>query len=211
MDDTEKKEPSKKDTAIGCLALIVIATALIFLLKGCFGGDDTKTVTIDWHASEIAVENVKASLAGNYGFKPSSIDIGFPGDISKVDIIDNAANPGMKNIQIYYQPASYWDETDFVKDAGGTAIYAGSVLFANPKVEEIVMYAQTEMVDQYGKTNLDNGVKIVIDRELAAKSNWQGLAQRHTSDPGNIYRICGNYSIHPGLLKNVKTEEVKLR
>jgi hypothetical protein len=67
------------------------------------------------------------------------------------------------------------------------------------------------MTDQYGKTSTEVVTKIVLTRDLAQKVDWKGLAERHVTDPGNIYRIADNYNIHLGILNKVKTDEVRLR
>jgi hypothetical protein len=75
----------------------------------------------------------------------------------------------------------------------------------------LAIFAETEFTDQYGNKNTSTGAKIVITRDIADKIDWKGLAERHVTDPGNIYRIADNYSIHPGIRKNLKLNEVELR
>jgi hypothetical protein len=77
-------------------------------------------------------------------------------------------------------------------------------------VETVAIFALTEMTDQYGKTETEVVTKLVCTREIANKVDWKGLADRHATDPGNIYRIADHYYIHPGVLKNVKLNEVQL-
>lgn len=45
MEEVDKKEPTKKNTAMGCLTLIVIIIAVVFILQGCFGDDDKQPAT----------------------------------------------------------------------------------------------------------------------------------------------------------------------
>ena len=192
--------------------LVVAGIGLILFSAGCSNDNSTpkQSSTFNWANSEINNDTVKQALAQKKGAKPIALDSDFPGDISDIKVVDNVSKPGMKNILIYYKPGTSWDETDFVKRAGGTAINVGSLLFSNPKIDEVTLFTQTEMTDQYGKTSLDSVVKIVLNGDIAKKVDWTGLAERHISDPGNIYRICDNYSIHPGILKKVKLSEIKL-
>lgn len=163
-----------------------------------------------WAEAAVTVETVKKALKEKPPVEVTYTDLDFPKNITDVQVIDNANKPGQKNIMIYYKSGAVWNETDMVRRAGGTAIEICSILYANPKVEDVAIFAQTEMTDQYGHTSLENGVKIVITRDIANKANWKGLAERHTTDPGNIYRISGNYYIHPGILKNVDLEKIRL-
>ncbi|MFY9273163.1 MAG: hypothetical protein WBJ83_10850 [Thermacetogeniaceae bacterium] len=163
-----------------------------------------------WTTAEVTEDNIKAALAKNSPATPIVTDSDFPKSITKITIQDSTTKPGQKNIEITYKAGTAWDETDIVKRAGGTMIQAGSILFENPKIEQITLIALTEMTDQYGKTKLEEGTKITLNRETASKIDWKGLADRHTTDPGNIYRIADNYYIHPGIYKNVKPNEVRL-
>jgi len=163
----------------------------------------------NWATADVSEANIKAALSKGSSVSAVPSDSDFPKSISKVVVMDNAAKSGQKNIEVWYKAGTAWDETDFVKRCGGTAIEAGSILFANPKVEQVALFALTEMTDQYGKTELEVGTKIVLTREIASKVDWKGLAERHVSDPGNIYRITDNYHIHLGILKNVKRNEVQ--
>lgn len=164
--------------------------------------------TKDWSTAEITEETVNKALAGKTDVKPSSMGIDFPDTITEITIV--ALGDGKKNVWIYYSMGSVWDENDLVKKAGGTAIFTGNLLYNNPNVEDVAIFAQGEFTDQYGKTSLDTAVKIVLNKSLADQVDWKGLADRHVTDPGNIYRIVDNYSIHPGVFSKLKKGEVSL-
>lgn len=162
----------------------------------------------EWGTSDITKENVVKALAGKNDVKPISMGTDFPDNITEITIV--GLGDGKKNVWIYYSMGSVWDETGLVKKAGGTAVFASNILYQNPNVEEVALFAQGEFTDQYGKTNLNTAVKIVINKSLADQVDWKGLADRHATDPGNIYRIVDNYSIHPGVMSAVKTSEIDL-
>ncbi|WP_018086441.1 hypothetical protein [Desulfurispora thermophila] len=189
------------------LALLIGITLIMLLMAGC-GGE--KKEAFNWAGSDVTVDTVKKALEQKTPAKPVFSDTDFPQNITDVQVLDNVAKPGQKNILIYYKSGTVWDETDFVKRVGGTAIQVGSVLFTNPKIEQVALFAQTEMTDQYGKKSLEVGAKIVLSREIAEKVDWKGLADRHTADPANIYHLAKDYYIHPGILRNVKLDKVKL-
>jgi len=167
-----------------------------------------KEPTLNWPTADITEENINKVLASDTDVDPISMDIEFPNNISKVEIID--IGDGKKNVWIYYAMGSVWDETDLVKRAGGTAIFAGNILYQNPNVEDVALFAQGEFTDSYGNTSLDTAVKIIMNKALADQVDWKGLADRHTTDPGNIYRIVDIYSIHPGVLSRIKASEIDL-
>jgi len=190
-----------KTGCLGCLTIIVIV--VIIAVIATWHNNGAREKAFNWSGSEITVDTVKKALEQQAPVEPVFSDGDFPRDITKIEIIDNVVKSGKKNILIYYKPKTFWDETDFVKRVGGTAIQVGSVLFANSKVEDIALFAQTEMTDQYGKTSLDVGTSIWLSREMAKKVDWKGLADRHAEDPTNIYHLAEKYYIHPGILKNV--------
>lgn len=161
-----------------------------------------------WPAADITKDTVKAALDGKTDVKPSPMDSDFPDNISEIRII--GLGDGKKNVWIYYSLGSIWDETDLVKKAGGTAIFTSNILYKNPNVEDVALFAQGEFTDQYGKSDMDTAVKIVIRKSLADQVDWKGLANLHATDPGNIYRISENYSIHAGVLSEVKSSEIDL-
>lgn len=223
-----EKQGKKKVSPLGCLGAIVIVLVLGWALSlGSDNNSDQSPPTsgesqsaasdstkhqqeINWATADITFDTVKAALGQKTAAAPISRDTDFPKDITNIEVIDHATKPGQKNVHIYFKPGTVWDETDFVKQVGGTAIIAGSILYANPKVEDVALFAQTEMTDQYGKTETEIVTKLLLTRDFAAKVDWKGLADRHTTDPGNIYRIVPAMFIHPGVLKNVKLDEVQL-
>lgn len=167
-----------------------------------------KETAKDWSTADITEETVKAALAGKSEAKPTFTDKSFPEDITEISIIDTG--DGKKNVWIYYKPESAWDETHLVKMAGSTAIFACSILYQNVQIGDVAFFTQGDFTDQYGKSKTDVAVKLVISNDLAGKADWKGLATRHESDPGNIYRISDNYKIHLGIKKNIKANEIKL-
>ncbi|NLT20944.1 MAG: hypothetical protein GXY16_08095, partial [Syntrophomonadaceae bacterium] len=167
-----------------------------------------KEVAQDWSTADITEDTIKAALAGKTDVMPIPIDNDFPKSITKIEILD--IGNGKENVWIYYTMGSVWDETDLVKKAGGTAIFAGSILYKNPNVEDVAIFAQGDFTDQYGKSNVSTAVKIVIKNPMNEQVDWKGLADLHVTDPGNIYRIVDNYSIHPGVFSELKKNEVSL-
>lgn len=171
-------------------------------------GQQEPEPAFEWGTADITKENVVKALAGKTDTGSISMDRDFPESVREIEVI--SLGDGKHNIWIYYPMGSVWDETDLVKRAGGTAILAGSILYKNPNIEDVALFAEGEFTDQYGKSNVNTAVKIVLKRSLADQVDWKGLADRHVTDPGNIYRIVDNYSIHPGVFAQLKKNEVSL-
>jgi len=206
---TVEKKPRSK--AMGCLSLIVIVVAVIVVVSALSGGGDKeagKALETWASATDISQEAIATALGTKPPAEPVADDYKFPKSISKIEVSDNAG--GGKKVNVVFTSADVLDETDFVKRAGGTAIEIGSILFQNPEISMVIIVDQIEMTDKYGKKKLEDGAKLILDKATADKVDWKGLADNHTMDPGNIYRLTNTYEINPGILKNVKLDEVKL-
>lgn len=220
MDNVQKKK-----YGIGCLGLLVLFI-IILMIIGSSGDDESQTPTetqtaseaqpapekpsFDWAAADVTENNIKSALAEETTIDSGiTTDVNFPDDITEIQIIDITEKEGQKRLLITYKLDNAWDETDFVKKAAGTILVAGSQLFVNTKIEQITLISQTEMTDKYGKSELTDVASITLTRETADKIDWKGLAWRQVTDPGNMYRVADNYYIAPGILKDVKFDEVK--
>jgi hypothetical protein len=197
-------------TSYKILLSLLCVVVFVFLAVGTSGDDEEPAAepeeeipSLNWATAELTEANIRKVLSREFNIDPIYDDGDFPEDITSVTVEEN-------NIIIEFKPETMWDETDFVKRVGGTTIIVGSVLFDNPDVVWVKVVAITEMTDQYGNTEDEEGAFISLDRELADKVDWEGLADRHSSDPGNIYRLSAEYYIHPGIRKNVKMDEVEI-
>lgn len=188
--------------------LVLVMALLSVIVVGC--GGEAHGPDIEWKTAEVTPENVKVVLNQKTEVDPSCRDRGFPKSVTKIEVIDHALKPGQKNVHVYFKP-TFGNDTYFVKQVGGTTIRAASILYENPKIEDVCFFALAEMIDQYANTKEEVALKLCFNREIAEKVDWRGLADRHLIDPGSIYRILeGKWYIHPGILKDVKRDEVNL-
>jgi hypothetical protein len=153
----------------------------------------------DWAKAPITEVNVKSALVVNNSVNPIFKDSDFPKDIKSVRVDKG-------NITITYKPGEMLDETDFIKCCGGTVIVAGSKLFQNPNVSMITLVAQVDFRDTYGKTTIEPGCTIDIDKATAQQADWKGLAQMHITNPANIYNILPSYFIYLGVYKDINDD-----
>ena len=160
---------------------------------------------VGWLNANVTEDAVRAALSKERTADPVWKDDRFPKNITEIEIYDLFEPEGQKKVAIRFKPESILYETDFVRKVGGTAIGICDILYRNKMVEEVCVFAQLEMTDQYGKSELENVIKICITKAIANKIDWNG------PDPGNIYRIADNYNIHLGILRNVDLNEVKIK
>lgn len=167
------------------------------------------TPAFNWATADITEDNVRKALAGESSLN-IVYDSKFPGDIEKIQIADSKKEPGKKTIAFIFKPGEMWDETTFVSQMGGTIIRADSLLFANPNVDVVEGVVTYDMTDQYGKTAPERVLKLQLRRTTVDKIDWTGLADRHFTDPGNIYRIADFKYIHPAIVQGIDRSTVKL-
>jgi len=202
----------KKDAEFkkwGIITLVFFVLSMVGISRGSASDNNTtspasaktnaNTTINNWKNAAITEANVKSALAIDNSIDPVSKDSNFPKDIKSVQVDKG-------NITITYKPGESWDETDLVKRCGGTAIVAGSKLFQNPNVNMITLVTQVDMTDAYGKTTAEAGCTIDLDKATAQKADWKGLAQRHITDPANIYNISPSYGIHMGIYKAINDD-----
>jgi len=208
MPESGEKKQKSKAAGAGCLIIILIVLIAIGIM---FFKRDGSSKPSSWPTSEITPETVTAALKEDSGLNPIWQCRNFKDNIVKVEVIDSAINPGHKNLSVFFKIGQVWDETDLVRCVGGTVLSACSILYQNPKVDTVAMFALGEMKDQYGNSSLETVVKIIFNRDIANKINWEGFTEQFNVDPGNIYRIAESYHIRNGVLRYVKSDKIKLK
>ena len=207
MSENGEKKQKTKATSVGCLIILVVLIAIGIMFFKRNGSSKPSS----WPTSEITPETVAAALKEDSGLNPIWECRNFKDNIVEVKVIDSAINPGHKNLSVFFKIGQVWDETDLVRCVGGTVLSACSILYQNPKVDTVGMFALGEMTDQYGNSSLETVVKIIFNRDIANKINWEGFVEQFYIDPGNIYRIAESYHIRNGVLRYVKPDKIKLK
>ncbi|MGE5390089.1 MAG: hypothetical protein ACM3PE_03400 [Deltaproteobacteria bacterium] len=191
MEKTQAKESLLKKQLI--LALIIVV--LISAASIAYSLHKSK-----WSQDEVTIDNIKTALSDKRnGASPKAMDIGFPEDITRIEMED-------QKIYIYYKMKTYRDDTDLVKKAGGTAIYAGSILYENPAVENVELLTEINVPDK----GVENVVNIELNRGMANQVDWKGLALTHDSDPANIYRMYPDHYIAPFIRSKIDKGKILL-
>lgn len=207
MPGNAKKKPGC--AALGCGLVLLLAIAVLFLPKGCGKKEDPSALS-SWARGEVTEKTVKAVLKDAPEKLSVVRDLSFPESITEIHTVDVASKgAGHRNVVIFFKTSAI-NETALLEEVGGTFIFASSVLYGNPKVETVSLRALAEMRDQYGKTKDEVVARLGLSREIAGQIDWEGLALRHSSDPGNIYRIATDYYVHPAVLANADRDRIRL-
>lgn len=207
----ERSENARKKT--GCAALLggfilLLVIALLLTPRGCRREDPSALKS--WAGGEVTETSVRAALSSAPHKLKVMDDPDFPDNIDRVDVVDSAAaGEGHKNVAIFFKTWAT-SETALLEKVGGTFIFACSVLYGNPKVETVSLRAMAQMRDELGNTSDEVVARLELSREVARKINWEGLATRHSGDPGNIYRIATDYYVHPAVLANANRDRIRL-
>lgn len=171
--------------------------------------EQPKKPAIDWTTAAVNADNVKLALTLDAVGKPATIDTNFPKDITSVEVEDIKEKAGQKKITIHYTPSTPpTNGTEYLKVAGGTAILGSSILFTNPKVEEVNFAAEVADKDNPGK--FSSGVELTIDREFATNKDWKAIAAQHATDPGYIFREASSWFTFDDIMKTVDENQIKI-
>ena len=113
-----------------------------------------------------------------------------------------------KLVRVTKEPASYSDETAFVKITYWDFVRYGIVAFQIDEVENIEFLYWNNFTDSYGKTNKEKGVDIAMKKSEFQKYDWTKLQGQ------NIYTqmktSCYEHYINSAVMKYVKTDKLTL-
>ena len=182
MDETEKKEPSKKETAMGCLVLIVIVAALVFLFQGCFGDDKTNNTS-----QTVDVKSMPMETYAQYLVKET---VGERNNNDKLVFRQIVGTEGLYTIELnasdnlttkLFKASMLGDSIDIYKKA-----------FADrPDLRGLKVDWYTTLVDQKGNESEGSVLWVIIKNENAKTINWDNVLT------DNLPKIADGYWEHP--------------
>lgn len=156
-----------------------------------------------WPNGEITEDRIKSALEGAQGLNVIKVKDG----LTRVVINAGTAAPDGKQVHIILNPGTVWDETDLAKKMASTFVSYSEVLFAHPKIEEVVVWGDTKFTDQYGKESVEPAVRINWKRATAEKVEYKNFKDMVISDYTRSYNIADSYYFHPSVYSKLKDKQ----
>lgn len=204
-ENENKKTGWGKKLGIGCLGLIVLFVVLVALAGG--GSQQSKeevaappSTTPFSEKEEITEDVVRAEVQELPGF---TMEGGELVDVRVVEHMGTEDNPDDRIVYLHYRPESIWDDKSLVKETARTAVEVMEKLFKNPKVGLVSVWVETEFTDQYGKSSVENAVKVGLERATADKIEWENFKDLVLLDYNRLLDIADAKYIHPAVRKNL--------
>lgn len=203
---------NKKDKKPNLITFAIMLIIIVAIFKSCFGGDsskDNKDTTTNKQTSKTVSNEVKeTSKTNNFDFSNAELT---KENINKAidNIIPKEQNVKIeitkednKNIiDIVYASNNTLSEKALVKGFANTATDIIEVLFKNPKVDKVWVWASTEMVDQKGNSKQENVVNVCLTKENVKDINWGNFKPMIQGDYNKLFNIADSHFIHPAIQK----------
>lgn len=145
----------------------------------------------------VTVENVQVTLN-----ELSGTDVELGDSITDIEVYPHAGTdtPDDYIVHVYFKPESIWDEQHAMRIAVRTSIKAMETLFQNEAVGEAVMWEQLDFTDQYGSTETETAIRILMTKETADKvADWEVVADRAWSDYNTFFDLAELQYVHPAI------------
>ena len=108
-----------------------------------------------------------------------------------------------RQITVRVQPPPL-NETDTLTVASHTALTANRAIWpAFPEAQSVVVELLNEFVDQTGRRFVDRAATIEIDRETAARFQYEELRQRVLADNRQLFCLADRYRVHPAIYARI--------
>ncbi len=113
-----------------------------------------------------------------------------------------------KTASIIKTDKDFWDENSVVRESFTALVKFGMEVFKIEGVEAVRVVTRTEFNDQYGKKNMGDAVRIIMNKSEFVKFEWDNLKFQPVYNP--IMNASEGFYIHPAILKNLKTDKLYL-
>lgn len=115
---------------------------------------------------------------------------------------DNSA--GNIYVTIWFKPASYADEKDFVLQAGRQAVPVLETLFANQSVLEVFFYADADLKNADGDTANTDVLMLDMTKDKYAAADWAKLKEAASTDYQAMLGAVDSYTLLPEFSDKLK-------
>ena len=176
---------------IGIVAAVIIVIVIISVLASpsepeqSFSTQPVTTTT---------VRNALDDLSG------TSVELG--DSITDIQVSSHAgtSNPDDFIVHVYFKPDDVWDEAHAMRIAVQTSIKAMETLFEHQDIAEVVMWEELDFTDQYGTTETETAVRIVMDKTTADQiTDWEVVADRAFADYSTFFNLAELQYVHPAI------------
>ena len=113
-----------------------------------------------------------------------------------------------KTASIIKTDKDFWDENSVVRESFTALVKFGMEAFKVEGVEAVRVVTKTEFTDQYGKKDIGDAVRIIMNKSEFSKFDWNNL--KYQSVYNQIKNASESFYIHPAILKNLKTDKLYL-
>lgn len=111
-----------------------------------------------------------------------------------------------KTASIIKTDKDFWDENSVVRESFTALVKFGMEAFKIDGLEAVRVVTKTEFTDQYGKKDMGDAVRIIMNKSEFVKFDWNGLKYQSVYNP--IKNASEGFFIHPAILKNLKTDKL---
>lgn len=181
----------KATRIIGIIAGVIIVIVVIAVLAS---PSEPEEPFSEQPLTAMTVRDALDHLSG------TSVELG--DSITDIEVLAHAgtSNPNDFVVHVYFKPDSVWDEAAAMRIAVHTSIKAMETLFQNEAVAEVVMWEQLEFTDQYGSTEIETAIRIVMDKATADQvADWEVVDDRAWADHTTFFDLAELQYVHPAI------------
>lgn len=103
---------------------------------------------------------------------------------------------------------NFWDENSIVRGNFTLLVKFGTEAFKIDGVDAVLIVSKTEFTDQYGKKNIEDAIRIVMDKSEFNKFEWNNLKYQPVYN--QIKNASESFYIHPAILKKLDPSKLYL-
>lgn len=166
-----------------------------------FSGDDegefsvSESIDVPYVLTEQSVRSLVKDRA-DYGLALSDVQ-----DVSNVRVVDGVEN--FTSVGVYVKADNYMDDTDLLQSGIANSYAVSRAIFENFRsVDEVYTYTEANFTDQYGNTESNTAVKVMVGNETASKVNWDGIQDRIIGDYPQWLEVADSYRVQVSVCQN---------
>lgn len=207
-----KQKPKKKKH--GCLIALIVVFAFFVIVAAIGGGSETEapeSVPSDVSSSsQTPAEPEETTAPVTYEATNESMQqlfentFDFDYDELSCSLVEEE---GVNVCNISYKNTSAaWDESAFVRQVLSTFVDFQRLAYNVDGIGAVRFEVWQDMTDDRGNTASDLCYQFTMNKDAFSLYNWDTLSGHPILD--QMQRDCSEFYIHPGILKNVKADDV---